>query len=528
MQRRLAGKKLSEEEEIKSAGLILDFDEIAKRGSMSKEEGFIAKWYGMYGSRHPGNLMARIVIPGGVISTAQARKIAKTAEHFAQGRLNLTTRQAIQYHWLKVPRLPDMLRELSEENLTTFHGCGDVNRNPAACSMAENCVHARINVRPYAKETARFLGSCRDLDNLPRKFKITWSGCTGDCAQPWMNCVGMIAVTVDIDGKRSTGFRVVIGGGMGWKPFVAQELFSFVPADRGVLLTRAIALLYRDYGNRFNRAKSRLKFVVEKLGIERCRELVIDYLHQEGVSTEGFYFGSLKDVLSEVPCRPLTDNKFKTKDGTSVLRVLIPKGEMNSKQLLMLANISDSYADQKIYTTNRQNIELHGISPQRLSSALKAVCDMGYETDGIEGIKDIVACVGTTYCPKAVAETRKLHNLLDGLVRESVFEAISEAVRINITGCPNSCSPYRIADIGFRGLRLRRTQGSVEGFEMLIGGDQKNHGQKLGDFTTEDCVEVTRCVLKTFLSLRTEAETLTACVLRVGMEQFRKAVFSEV
>lgn len=528
MQRQLTGKRLSEDEEVKAAGLTLDFDEIAKRGVMSKEEGMIAKWYGVYGSRQPGNLMARIVVPGGVVTSSQARQIAHTAEHFAQGRLNITTRQSLQYHWLKVGRVPDMIRELATEQVTTYHGCGDVNRNTTACAMAENCRYARINVRPFARETAHRLAASHDLDNLPRKLKIVWSGCPAGCAQPYMNCVGMTAVTCDIDGRRETGFRAVIGGGMGWKGFVARELFSFVPADRAVALTRAAALLFRDHGDRFNRAKARLKYVVERYGIERCREIVLENLRAEGVSTEGLRTDPLPDVAGPVPSRPLTDSAFETADGRAVVRVRVRQGELSSQQLLALAELADRYADQRIYTTNRQNIELHGVDPEKREAAEEAVHALGFATDGVEGLRDIVPCVGTTYCPKAVATTRDLEQRLHALVTDARYDPIADRVRINITGCPNSCSPYRVVDIGFRGMRIREQRGSVEGWEMLIGGDQAAHGRKLGEFKTEDCSAVMAVVLDTFMEQAQGDETLTACIDRIGMDPFRKAVFDEV
>lgn len=526
MQRKLTGQRISEDEEIKAAGLTLDFDEIAKRGAISKEEALVAKWYGLYGSRQPGNLMARIVVPGGVLTSQQARRIAQTAEHHAQARLNITTRQSVQYHWLKLGRVPDMLRELAADEITTFHGCGDVNRNTTACAMAENCVHARINVRPYARETARVLATARDLDNLPRKLKIVWSGCPGACAQPYMNCLGMTAVECDIGGRQKTGFQAVIGGGMGWKGFVARELFAFVPTVCAVPLARAVALLFRDHGDRFNRSKARLKFVVERLGIGRCRELVLAYLRQEGVATAGLLVGPLPDSGTPVPDRPLTDSRMTSADGSAVVRIRVPKGEMTSRQFAALAELSDRYADQRLYTTNRQNIELHGIDPTKHPAVEQAVHDIGFPADGVEGLRDMVACVGTTYCPKAVATTRELYDLLEPVVSRPEYAAIDERVRLNITGCPNACSPYRIVDIGFRGMRIREVRGSVEGWEMVLGGDQRAHGQKLGDFKTADCAAATAAVLDTFLVLRHGDETLGDCIGRVGMEPFARQVFN--
>ena len=526
MQRQLSCARVSEDEEIKGAGLYLDFDEIAKKGGMSKEEGLIAKWYGVYGSRQAGNFMARMAIPGGVITSAQARQIATTAENYAQGRINITTRTALQYHWVKVKNIPLMLRELNTEGISTFHGCGDVARNVAACQMAENCPHRIINVRPFAKDTARLIAGCRDLDNLPRKYKINWSGCLGACAQPYMNCLGLMAVRCLINGQESTGFKVVIGGGMGWKGFVAQDLFSFVPTDRAVPLTRAVGLLFRDHGDRYNRAKARLKFVVKRLGIESCRKIILANLEAEGVSVEGMLTEPMDYVGPAIPDLPLIDNEIARIEGPTVVRIRIPKGEMTAQQLRRIAELSEKYADQRVYTTNRQNCELHGIDPEKVSAACAEIHELGLCTDGVSGLRDIVPCVGTTYCPKAVSTTRDLFDALLPLVSSPKYQAIDNYARINITGCPNSCSPYRITDLGFRGMRIREEQGSVEAYEMLIGGDQQAHGQKLGEFKLGDCPQVVETVLVTFIANRLPDETLTACVTRIGIEPFKEAVFS--
>ncbi|MDT8389873.1 MAG: nitrite/sulfite reductase [Lentisphaeria bacterium] len=520
MQRKLTFEKVSEDEEIKAAGLTLDFDEIARKGSMSREESAIAKWYGIYGSRQTGNYMARMVVPGGIITSAQARLIAKTAEDFAQGRINITTRQSLQFHWLQLKDLPRVLRQLAEETISCFHGCGDVTRNVAACPLAETCAYRRFNVRPYALESARLLTSSRDLDNLPRKYKVTWSGCPGACAQPYMNCVGMIAV------KKATGeegFKVVIGGGMGWKGFVARELFSFVPADKAVVLTRAIALLFRDYGDRFNRAKARLKFVVDRLGVDTCRDIILRYCADEHVDTSGFDTAPVAEAGPAVPENPLTET-FMKHDDEGTVRIMVPKGEMDHVQLFRVAELAEMYGDQRVYTTNRQNLELHGVSENRVDTVKTELAKIGFATEGVYGLPDMVACVGTTYCPKAVATTRELFERLQPLVNAPVFAGIRDFATINITGCPNACSPYRIADIGFRGMRIREETGSVEGYEMLIGGSQTKHGVKLGDFKTTDCVEITGKVLAHFMAVRQDNETLRGCVERVGVEKFKEVI----
>ena len=214
-------------------GLILDFDEIARKGSMSPEEALIAKWYGIYRSRQAGDHMARIVIPAGKITSVQARAIAQLSKTYSRGKVSFTTRQAAQLHHLQLTELPAFLRDVKAAGMTTFHGCGDVARNVTACPWASFCSHRRFDVTPYAFQTAHLLSNSRDLDNLPRKFKVSFSGCEGLCSQPHINGVGAIAVKRKTDdGKFEDGFRVVIGGGMGWKPFIAQAIYSFVPADQ--------------------------------------------------------------------------------------------------------------------------------------------------------------------------------------------------------------------------------------------------------------------------------------------------------
>lgn len=516
MQRLLTFKHRSEEEEVKDAGLSLDFDEIARKGAMSKEETTIAKWFGIYSSRQPGNHMARIVIPGGQMTSSQARVLAKTAEMFAQGKMCVTTRQAVQMHWLKTPSLPDLMRALAEDGLTTMHGCGDVTRNVAACPLAETCRYRRLNVLPHAKDIAEHLMASRDLDNLPRKFKITLSGCGAGCAQPFINCIGIVAVQRLRNGKEETGFKVIIGGGQGWKAFVGQEIFSFVPAEKIKHVARAVGLLFRDHGNRYDRSKSRLKFVVHNQGIPKCREIVLDFLQKEGHATNDLETAPFAETGPAYPERPLTEEDPVGTDGRVTVRAIIPKGELDHIAMRRLAQLSEIYGNKRIYTTNRQNIELHGVLKENVEAAKAEIHKLGFTTEGNFGIRDIVPCVGTTYCPMAVSRTRDMYDMLMDVVKQPKYNPIEKKVIINITGCPNSCSPYRIADIGLRGLRIREEMGSVEGYEIRLGGTHDQFGKIIGEFKKDDCPKVIAGVLDTFMTIRQGEETLAECVRRTG------------
>ena len=525
MQRDLQKQRRSDEEAIKQAGLVLDFDEMARKGSMSREEIAIAKWYGIYHSRQAGNHMARVVIPGGQITSVQARALAQISARYAPQRISFTTRQSAQLHCLKLGELPLMLRDVKAAGLTTFHGCGDVTRNVAACPWAAICPHRRIDVLPYAQATARHLSDCRELDNLPRKYKITFSGCGAMRGQPMINCTGVIAVRRRRpDGSQQVGFQVVIGGGMGWRAFVAQPLYGLVPPEQILDVCRAVGILFRDQGDRYIRMYARLKFVVHRLGIDRCRQWVDEILDRQGVDRSRIEAAAVSDEGPAPPARPLCEAEPRGSDGLAIQQIKIPKGELTSPHLAKIAELAELYGDKHVYSTNRQNLELHGVSPARVAELRGEIRALGLETEDFGGLSDVVACVGMTYCPLAVATTHQMFDLLQELVRAEKYASIRRRVLVNITGCPNSCAPYRIADIGMRGLRIREQVGSREGYLLTVGGTQSNFGQPLGEFKTADCLRVVTAVLDTFLKIGQGDESLAENVARGGIAPYRAAV----
>jgi len=269
---------------------------------------------------------------------------------------------------------------------------------------------------------------------------------------------------------------------------------------------------------------SRLKFVVHRKGIDACREIVSEDLVQRGVDIALLRTGSIDECGPLHPPRPLAEPDPRGLGGTLIQRVKVPKGEVSFRTFHRLAELTEMYGDKLLRTTNRQNIEIQGVRAEDGEALRRAVLDLGLETSDFFGLTDVVTCVGTTYCPLAVTRTHDLFDMLQELVADSAYAAVRDAVVVNITGCPNACSPYRIADLGFRGMRLRTKLGSVEGYETRIGGTQQRHGELLGTFRFEDCVNITRAVLNAFLELRSGRETLADNVARVGIEPYRKAV----
>lgn len=523
MQRRLHFTKQSREEDIKAAGLVLDFDEIARRGTMTPDEIFVGKWYGFYNMRQPGSFMARVVAPGGVLTSAQARTLARLAEEYGQGKVSVTTRQAVQFHWLKCTRMADFLRDLRQGGLSSFHGAGDVNRNVAACARAESCPHARFDVLPHAR--AAHLGFVQDrgLDNLPRKHKISFSGCVAGCGQPRLNDIGLVALGRARGAVLEEGFQVYMGGGHGWHKAVAPLLFGFVPAELSTAVCLAIGGLFRDHGDRWDRSTSRLKFVVSRRGLSWCRDEVLADLQARGHSRERFEVAKVEDAYPAPPPRPLT-TELLAADGSRYVTVVVPRGEMTFHQFRRLAELSEMHGDKRLRLTNRQNVELHGVRPDAKAALELALGEAGFRIGGAYGLRDPVTCVGTTYCPLAITRTHVLHDQIASLVWDPRYDGAASGVLVNITGCPNSCSPYGIADLGFRGTRLRTTLGSEEGYEVRIGGTEERHGDRLGDFSTEDCLAVTEAVLDTFVAAREGQESLAEQVLRRGLTPFQDAV----
>jgi len=525
VQRNLDKTLRGDEEIIKSCGLILDFDEIARKGGMTREEGAISKWYGIYGSRQAGTHMARVVIPGGKISSVQARALARLADRYASGQVAFTTRQSAQFHQLKLADLAPFLREIQAAGMTTFHGCGDVTRNVAACPWASICPHRRLDVLPYAQETAARLSASRDLDNLPRKYKITFSGCLGACGQPNINCVGAIAVRRRLeDGREESGFQVNIGGGLGWQALLAQPLYSFVPADSIAPLCHAIGVLFRDHGDRYSRMHARLKFVVQRKGMDECRRLIEAILDAGGVERSRFIAEPFEDAGAPVPERPLRECCPVGTDGCAIQRVKIPRGEIDGSALFRLAELSEVFGDKHIYSTNRQNLEIHGVGLERAAALKTEIAALGFESDGFFGLTDMVTCVGTAYCPLAVTRTHALFDALQAIVYEDRYRPIRGLATINISGCPNSCGQYHVADIGFRGLRVRELTGSAEGYRITLGGDETHLGELAADFLKfEDVLRATRAILDTFLATD-PGETLSSQVHREGLDRYRQSI----
>ena len=344
-------------------------------------------------------------------------------------------------------------------------------------------------------------------------------------AQTLMNCQGW--VPVERDG--TVGWKFHAGGGLGARPYLAKVIFDWVPEKLVLDVARATVEAFRRHGDRRSRAQARLKVVVDKMGADKFADVLLDIMKEKGI--EGL--DQIEKAASPVPAigkmflngQEVIPQK---QDGLSVVRIMIPRSELKTADSRTISKLADELGGGKIMFTNRQNIELHDVPNGHVDELLEKLHEAGFRTEGHEHLPDIVACVGTTLCKMAVADSPDVyHRLCAALANdETTWKAIGP-LRINITGCPNNCAHAWIADIGLRGKRIRNPEGgSTEAYTVFVGGKLSEAGriaEELCDATTDDVVAVVRKILDTYLEHRAaDSETFIDFCERIGTEEFKE------
>lgn len=486
------------------------------------------KWSGVYHQLQPNFFMIRIVLPGGLITTAQFRRALELAEQYAQGELCITTRQTLQFHWIRQQDIYKILEGMQEVGVTTKNGCGDVTRNLVTCSMQGACPHETGDrVRPLLDAIATD-HEIQDLQrNFPRKHKISVAGCGRACAQTLMNCQGW--VPAERDGE--TGWIFHAGGGLGARPYLAKRIFDWVPDELALAVTQATAEAFRRHGDRRQRAHARLKVVVDRMGAKGFADTLLGILKERNVP-------GLEQIEYAASPEPEIGRMYldgqetleQRQPGMNAVRIMIPRSELKTDDSRRICDWADRFGAGEVMFTNRQNVEIHHVPTEKVEPLLAEIHAAGYRTAGHERLPDIVACVGTTECRMAVGDTpRAYHRLYDEFAEDRDFWESVGPLRINLTGCPNNCAHAWIADIGLRGRRSRNADGtSSEGFSVFIGGklsEAGRIGRLLGDVRAEEVGPFVRELLNFYLQERISPdEHFTDFVTRVPMDDFRAAL----
>ncbi len=437
------------------------------------QEGFAAiadddferfKWYGVYRQKpkDSGYFMLRTKVPGGQLTGAQAGTLSDLAERYARGFCDITTRQTVQMHWLRIEDIPTIFSELSEVGITTSGACGDDTRNVGGCPVAGVDRTEIIDGTAQMREINEKLTNNRAFSNLPRKFKITLCGCRIQCAQPDINDIGFFGVQRGAE----AGYGVKVGGGLSAAPHMAQQLPVFIRPEQVWPVTEAIATIFRDQGYRLKRSRARFKFLVADWGADRVLAEVERLL--------GYQLDRHNDfpVVADRESDHL--GIFEQKQaGLWSVGVAFAGGRVRNSYLRKCGELAAKYAApgrDAIRLTNKQNLILLNIPTGNLD-ALKAELDeagLVYAPSNFR--RGCVACTGIEFCNIAIAETKnRMIRLVEQL--EATSGWYKNKIRIHFSGCPSSCGQQQIADIGFRGARTKLPNGEqVDAFDMFIGG----------------------------------------------------------
>lgn len=446
--------------------VILELGKFAQEGfaSIPEDDFERLKWFGIYRQKpkDSGFFMLRLKVPGGALTGEQAVKVSELTERYARGFCDITTRQTVQMHWLQVQDLPTILEELQRVGVTTSGACGDDTRNVGGCPLAGVLHDEIIDATPQLMEVSRGLTDNREFSNLPRKYKVTISGCCEQCAQPDINCVGVFGLRRGDE----AGYGIKVGGGLSAAPHLAQTMPIFLRPEQVWPVVRALTVIFRDQGYRLKRNRARFKFLVADWGAERVLEEVESIL---GYALE-------RHADFPAPADPETDHLgviAQKQPGLHAVGVSFAGGRIRHGVLAACGELARKYAAPGLDTvrlTNKQNLILLNIPAANLPLLLRDLDAAGLVYQPSNFRRGCVACTGIEFCNLAITETKnRMIRLVEQLEANSGW--YQDKIRVHFSGCPSSCGQHQVADLGFRGARTKLASGEqVDAFDLFIGG----------------------------------------------------------
>jgi sulfite reductase (ferredoxin) len=506
--------------------------------------------YGIYGQRQAGVQMVRIKIPFGGITANQLRRIAEIAERYTTGVGHVTTRQDIQLHFAELKDVPAIMRGLAEVGLTTREACANTVRNVTGCHLAGVCQGEVFDITPYAKTVAYHLLRNPLNQSLPRKFKIAFSGCRHDCALTPIHDIGLLAVKAE-DG--TPGFRMVAGGGLGSAPRIAQVLREFTPMEELIPSIEAVIKVFDTLGNRKNRNKARLKFVIEKLGFtefkRRWEEAYIAMGHARPASQHlrlldhddqpvplimptsngGKPNGGDRSVNGSAQETPFamwkrTNVVPQKQDGYAAAVIKLFMGDLTAVQMLHVADLAERYSNGNLRTTINQNLVIRWIPEARLNDLYEDLASQGLSDPGAELVEDIIACPGTDTCGLGITSSKGLARALAEVFPAGRVPDDLKDVSVKISGCHNSCAQHHIATIGLHGVGKRIGEHTAPFYELHLGG-KVNGRAKIGQMTVKLPAKAVSAAITHLIDVyrrdRKAGEGLPAFIDRVGKNSLK-------
>ena len=489
--------------------------------------------------------MQRIKIPFGGLTPEQMEVLADVSEEYSDGICHVTTRQDIQLHYVHIEDTPDLMRRLAAVGITTREACGNSVRNVTACPIAGVCREESFDVSAYARACAKFLLGHPDTQDFGRKFKVAFSGCKHRaCGLVTMHDLGFIAHTRRRDGIPQRGFEVYVGGGLGAVPYQAKLFDEFVPEQEILPLAQAISRVFARLGEKRNRGRARIKFLLEKLGIEAFRELVL--AERAALPEDNRRAALIRDAAMEVLTPPTpagvgpsdapapgfrswqATNVYAQKQaGYAVVTVTLPLGDATAWQMRRLADLARRYAGGDVRTTVEQNIVLRFVADRDVPALHRGLAEIGLAEIGAGAISDVTACPGTDTCKLGIASSRGLAGELRQRL-SAKFEGLDPAVQglhIKISGCFNSCGQHHLADLGFYGVSRKVGGTTVPHFRVVLGGQwEKNagsYGLTIGAVPSKRIPDLVERLTQKYLSEREAQEPFRDFIDRIGKQALK-------
>jgi sulfite reductase (ferredoxin) len=493
--------------------------------------------------------MQRIKIPGGGLNAAQLETMAELAEEYSDGIAHVTTRQDFQLHYIHIDDTPSLMRRLATAGITTREACGNTVRNVTACPYAGVCPDEVFDVTPYSRALSRFLLGHPDCQNFGRKFKPAFSGCSQHaCGLTNMHDLGLIGVMRDENGTPRPGFEMYVGGGLGTVPYQAKLFDPFVAPEELLPLAQAIARVFAKHGEKKNRNRARIKFLVHDLGIEKFKELVLEERNNLPFDPRWIEYIKEAQQSEETPLRaggPLpalvtlnggseafqrwakTNTRPQKQAGYVTVTVALPLGDITANQLRSLADIVRRFTRETIRTTVEQNFVIRWVSQSDLPELYKSLQAVGLGDPGAGALLDIVACPGTDTCKLGISSSRGLAGELRTRLAEKSFQ-MDEAVQnlhIKISGCFNSCGQHHVADLGFYGVSRKVAGYAVPHFQVVLGGEWEHNGGSYGlpvaAVPSKNIPQVVTRLTERYAAGRTKGESFKDFVKRIGKAELK-------
>ncbi len=520
------------------------FDEVRQfaregRGSVLPEwASTYFKWWGVYtqgdGAGVTGGkagegfasdyFMMRIGAPAGQLTSAQLRVIADLTRRHARNIADITVRQNIQLHWLTIESLPEVVDALEKVGLSPKGACGDVVRNVTGCPLAGIDGHELFDASQVAVQVAEELIGNAAFYNLPRKFKISVTGCPLWCSYPEINDIGLTATMRGAE----EGFTIRVGGGLSSDPHLAVKLDAWIPKDQAFTVTRIITEIFRDQqGLRESRDRARLKHLFLKEGWT-AESFLAEVERRLGSPLEA----SVPETVPDDVLRDHVGIHPQKQPGLSYVGASVLRGRLTGQQLAEAADLAERYGSGHLRTTVGQNLLFVNIESTRAGELAAEIARIGFQVEGSQFWRGAVACTGTEFCKLALTETKGFTRWLVDELEERV-PGFDQQLRLHVTGCPNSCGQHWIADIGIEGKKIKQDGKLVDAYYFCVGGSVGRYagtarpvGYRIPATEVPDAIER---LLKTYQGTRAgEGENLRAYFARHSNEELRAQLAGEL